>query len=189
MCFFVPRCKCIYRTLDQYKSMSVDNEYFNILRNLYDKSLILESINDFDPVLYFYFLDALSHLDFTLCQLSFNFQSPRNLMNMQYLRWRLDEEKTGDRPLFPAFINWLKKTDPERFERLPLLWQVIYDSDSPACYRSFRIVLDPNSYQPIPGKFFLVSISEFFDKEFLKTLYTDGSLGKLFGEYRALRAD
>jgi hypothetical protein len=169
--------------------MSVDNEYFNILRNLYDKSLILESINDFHPVLYFYFLDALAHIDFTLCQLSFNFQSPKNLMNMQYLRWRLDEEKIGDRPLFPAFIDWLKKSDPEQFERLPLLWQEIYDSDSPAGYRSFRIVLDPNSYQPIPGGFFLASINEFFNREFLKTLYADGSLGKRFEEYRALRAD
>lgn len=165
--------------------MNPDNEYFNILRRLYDKSLILEDISDFHPVLYFYFLDSLAHLDFTLCQLAFTYQSPRNIMNLQYLRWRLDEEKTGDRPLFPAFVNWLKKNDRERFDRLPLLWQEIYDADAPASYRSFRIALDPDSTQPIPGRFFLVSIDEFFNREFLKTIYRDGSLGRLFEDFKA----
>ena len=105
--------------------MSVDNEYFNILRRLYDKSLILEDITDFHPVLYFYFLDTMAHLDFTLCQLSFNIQSVRNIMNMHYMRWRFDEEKVGDRLHFPEFINWLKKKSKKYQSSFPAVrWKV-----------------------------------------------------------------
>ena len=138
-------------------------------------------------MLYFYFLDSMAHLDFTLCQLSFNIQSVRNIMNMQYMRWRFDEEKIGDRVHFPEFINWLKKNYPETFNKIPVLWQEIYDSDSPASYRSFRISLDPESYRPVPANFFILTIEEFFSKSFLKSIYKDASLGKLFDEFMKAR--
>jgi hypothetical protein len=165
--------------------MSVDNEYFQILRRLYDKSLILESIGDFHDVLYFYWMDAIAHIDFTLCIQSFNYQSVRNLMNMQYMRWRIDDEKSGDRAYFTEFINWLKEKNPEKFESLPALWKEIYDRDSPAAYRSFRISLDPASLQPIAPAFFHRSIEEFFSREFLKSIYQEGSLAQLFDEFIA----
>jgi hypothetical protein len=165
--------------------MSVDNEYFHSLRRLYDKSLILESIGDFHDVLYFYWMDAVAHIDFTLCILAFNYQSPRNLMNMQYMRWRIDQEKVGDRARFGEFINWLKQRDPDKFDSLPALWKEIYDDRSPASYRSFRISLDPNSTRPLPPAFFHASIEEFFSREFLKSIYKGGSLATLFEEFIA----
>ena len=155
------------------------------LRRLYDKSLILEEINDFHPVLYFYFLDSMAHLDFTLCQLSFNIQSVRNIMNMQYLRWRFDEEKVGDRVHFPEFINWLKKNHREKFDNLPLLWQEIYDEASPASYRSFRIAIDPESYHPLPAKFFeycscgIPVIATAHEDSLLASIIKENDIGKV----------
>jgi hypothetical protein len=163
--------------------MTVDIEYFNVLRHLYDKSLILEDINDFQPVLWFYFLDAMAHIDYTLCSLAFNYQSVRNIMNLQYLRWRLDEETSGDRRYFPAFINWLKENHPDRFDALPLLWQEIYDAESPAQYMSFKIVLDPDSRKLLPPTVFIGMIDELFSRKFLGSIYRDASLGKLFDEF------
>jgi len=87
---------------------------------------------------------------------------------MQYMRWRIDEEKKGDRICFAEFINWLKE---------------IYDESSPVCYRSFRIVLDPSSYQPVPAGFFQVSIEELFSQKFIRSLYKDASVGILFDEF------
>jgi len=63
---------------------------------------------------------------------------------------------------------------------LPSLWQMIYDPEDPASYRSFRIVLDPDSRQEIPVNFFYAVIDEFFEQDFLKSLYEDASLSKLF---------
>jgi len=169
----------------KYKSMPENNEYVSVGRRLYDRTLMYESRCEFNPVLDFYYIDAVAHLDFSICLMAFNYQSVRNLMNMEYLRWRIDEEKKGDRVHFPAFINWLKKVNPEKFESLPTLWKVIYDEENPAAYRSFRISLDPDSLQPIPASFYMKSIDEFFDPKFLKSLYADGSLGKLFDEFMA----
>lgn len=163
--------------------MPIENEYFNILRRLYEKSLILEDMNDFHPVLWFYFLDSMAHLDYTLCNLSFNFQSVRNIMNLQYLRWRLDQEKIGDRAHFTAFINWLKNEYPSKFDALPLLWQEIYDEASPAKFISFNIVLDPETRKPLPPQFFIGTVEEFFSRPFLSSIYKDASLGKLFDEF------
>ena len=163
--------------------MQESNEYFQVLRHLYGKSLILEDTSAFHPVLRFYFMDALAHLDYTLGVLSFNFLSVKNEMAREYLRWRIDEEQKGDRAKFPGFINWLKTRDEDRYNSLPMMWRDIYDCDDPAGYRSFRIVLDPDSNAPIPSRFFYDAIEELFDRNFLKTLYTDGSLGKLFEEY------
>jgi len=160
--------------------MSDENEYIHLLRNLYEKSLILHDTTLFHPVLWFYLVDAFAHLDYTLGLYAFNFQSPKNIMTGEYLRWRIDEEKKGARARFPAFVNWLKEKHPEKFGSLPVLWKLIYDTDTPAGYRSFRIVLDPDSRAPIPPSFFFSAINEFFRPEFLKSLYLDASLGTLF---------
>jgi hypothetical protein len=60
---------------------------------------------------------------------------------------------------------------------------MIYDTEDPASYRSFRIVPDPESRKPLPADFFYVVIDEFFESEFLKSLYDDASLSVLFREY------
>lgn len=161
-----------------------EDEYFRVLKGFYTKSLILEDPGDIQPVLYFYYLDALAHIEYTLNSFAFNYQSPKNIMNRQYMRWRIDEEKVGDRALFPGFVNWLKKEHPEKFERMPGLWKVIYDEEDPASYRSFRIALDPASMRPIPAAFFRDALEEFFTSAFLKSIYNGASLASLFEEYR-----
>ncbi len=159
------------------------NEYARVMQKFYNKSLILESPGDFHPVLHFYFIDALAHIDFTLGIMAYNYMSPRNIMNMEYMRWRVDEEKVGERVYFPAFINWLKEEHPETFRDLPMLWAGIYDDDDPAQYRSFRIVLDPNDKKPIPPEYLSTFIDEFFDRKFLKQLYKTSTLARLFDEF------
>jgi len=44
-------------------------------------------------------------------------------------------------------------------------------------------VLDPDSMAPIPAQFFYDAIEELFDRKFLKGLYRDSSLARLFDEY------
>jgi hypothetical protein len=163
--------------------MQADSEYLHVLTHLYEKSLILHDTSLFNRTLYFYFIDAIAHIDYTCSIYTFNYQSPKNIMGAEYLRWRIDEEKKSDHPKFPAFINWLKSEHPEKFASLPSLWQMIYDPDDPASYRSFRIVLDPDSRQEIPAHFFLAIIDEFFEPEFLKSLYEDASLSTLFAAF------
>ena len=160
-----------------------NNEYHAVLDKLYSKSLVLESVGDFDPVLYFYFMDTLAHIDFSICILAFNYHNIRNKMNIEYLRWRIDEEEKGDRAYFPEFINWLKEEHREKFDSLPELWRVIYDKKKPASYRSFRIVIDPDDNQPTPVQSFSKWIDEFFELKFVRSLYKDASLGKLFNEF------
>ncbi|MDD1703297.1 MAG: hypothetical protein LUQ31_09995 [Methanoregula sp.] len=167
--------------------MQADNEYIPVLTHLYEKSLILHDTSLFDKTLYFYFVDAIAHIDYTCGIYAFNYQSPKNVMGAEYMRWRIDEEKKGDRIHFPAFIAWLKTTHPEKFAQLPSLWQMIYDPEDPAGYRSFRIVTDPDSRQPIPANFFFAVIDEFFEQDFLKSLYEGASLARLFGEFLALQ--
>ena len=163
--------------------MPEDNEYLTVLDYLYEKSLMLQDTAGFNKVLYFYFIDSLAHIDYTVGIYAYNFASPKNIMGAEYLRWRIDEEKKGDRVKFAGFVNWLRENNPEKFSALPALWQMIYDTEDPASYRSFRIVLDPDSKQPIPANFFYAIIDEFFDTEFLKSLYDDASLGRLFTAY------
>ncbi len=163
--------------------MQDTNEFIQVLQHLYEKSLILHDIGSFNKVLYFYFIDSLAHIDYTASLSAYNYESPKNIMGAEYLRWRIDEEKRGDRAKFPAFINWLRDNRPEKFARLPSLWQMIYDTEDPAGYRSFRIVLDPDSRATIPADFFYAVIDEFFEPEFLKSLYDDASLSMLFKEY------
>ena len=164
-------------------SMLETNEYIPVLQKLYNKSLILESTNDFEPVFWWHFKDAVAHLDYTLCILGYNIQSPRNIMNMEYMKWRIDEEKKEGRDQFPAFINWLKANHPENFNKLPTLWRDIYDNEDQASYRSFRIAMDPAAMKPLPARFFTQMITELFDKSFLKSLYVDASLSKLYREF------
>ncbi|MDD4137548.1 MAG: hypothetical protein PHT99_06605 [Methanoregula sp.] len=163
--------------------MQDENEFFSVLDYLYNKSLMLQDMGGFNKVLYFYLIDSLAHIDYTVGIYAYNFGSPKNIIGAEYMRWRIDEEKKGDRAKFPGFINWLEENEPERFERLPSLWQMIYDTKNPAGYRSFRIVPDPDSRKPVPPEFFTIVIDEFFDPEFLKSLYEDASLGTRFTSY------
>lgn len=165
--------------------MHADNEYTAALTHLYEKSLILHDLSLFHEVLAFYFIDSLAHLDYTASIYAYNYQSPKNIMGAEYLRWRIDEERRGDRAKFPAFVNWLKQEHPEKFARLPSLWQMIYDTDDPASYRSFRIVLDPDSKGEIFPDMFFIMIDEFLEPEFLKSLYADASLATLFDAFIA----
>jgi len=160
-----------------------DNEILPVLSHLYEKTLILQDPGQFNKVLYFYLIDSLAHIDYTAGIYAFNIMSPKNIMGSEYLRWRIDEEKKGDRAKFPGFINWLKENNPEKFVVLPSLWQMIYDTEDPASYRSFRIVPDPDSRKPVPADFFYAIIDEFFEPEFLKSLYEDASLSTLFKTY------
>jgi len=96
----------------------------------------------------------------------------------------VDQEKLGDRPKFPAFINWLKEKDPGRFDALPTLWKRIYDGDDEARYMSFRIVFDRDSREPVRPHVYRSLIDEFFKADFLKTLYSDASLASLFDEFK-----
>lgn len=160
--------------------MNEDREYVHILEHLYEKSLVLHDQSLWHPVLSFYFIDALAHIDYTAGLIAYSYHSPKNIMAGQYLRWRIDEEQKGDRAAFPAFITWLKEHHPGRFEDLPSLWRRIYDPADIASYRSFRIVLDPDSRLQIPAHVFFQMIEEFFRQDFLKSLYEDASLGTLF---------
>ncbi|HNX18096.1 MAG TPA: hypothetical protein PKM50_07195 [Methanoregula sp.] len=160
--------------------MNTDNEYLRVLTHLYEKSLILHDTSLFNKTLYFYFLDSIAHIDYTCGIYAFNYQSPKNIMGAEYMRWRIDEEKKGDRAQFPAFIEWLKTARPEKFAALPSLWQMIYDPEDPAEYRSFRIVIDPDSRQAIPADFFYAVIDDFFEQDFLKSIYEEASLSTLF---------
>ncbi len=164
-------------------AMQNPSEYNRVLEYLYQKSLILHDTTDFHPVLHFYFIDALAHIDYTLSVLSYNFQSVRNEMSREYLRWRIDEEQKGDRARFPEFINWLKTRDPNKFESIPVVWSLVYDEETKVGYRSFRLVIDPDSNLPPPAGFFFMAVDEFFDSEFLKSLYTGASLSTLFEEF------
>lgn len=161
-----------------------EDEYFGVLTKYYEKSLILEDPSDFHPTLSFYLMDALAHIEYTLSTYAFNYQSPKNIMHREYLRWRLDEEKKDDRALFPGFVQWLKESHPEKFQKLPMVWRGVYDKDNPASYRSFRIVLDPESKKPVPAAFFSDAIDEFFARPFFNTIYNGASLANLFEEYK-----
>ncbi|NMB79145.1 MAG: hypothetical protein GYA23_08635 [Methanomicrobiales archaeon] len=163
--------------------MPEENEFLQVLDYLYEKNLMLQDTSGFNKVLYFYVIDSLAHIDYTAGIYAYNYASPKNIMGAEYLRWRVEEEKKGDRPKFPGFINWLRDNHKEKFETLPSLWQMIYDSEDEASYRSFRIVLDPDSKSPVPVKYFYAMIDEFFDPDFLKSIYDDASLGRLFAAY------
>jgi len=105
-------------------------------------------------------------------------------MTGEYLRCRVDQEKLGDRPKFPAFINWLKKEYPGKFAALPTIWRRVYDAEDSACYISFRIMLERDSKEPVRPHVYRSFIDEFFKADFLKSLYSDASLATLFEEFK-----
>jgi hypothetical protein len=164
--------------------MADEREYFHTLEFLYSKSLILHDTTQFHPVLWFFFLDSLAHIDYTAGILAFNYQSPKNVMAAEYLRWRIDEEKKGERALFPGFVCWLRDEHPAIFQSLPELWKRIYSPDDPASYRSFRIVLSPDSNEALPSSVLMRFITEFFSKAVLMSLYDDSDLSGLFRQYK-----
>jgi hypothetical protein len=159
------------------------NEYEQVLRHLYKKTLMMHNPSDFHPVLRFFFMDALAHLDYTIGVLAFNFMSIRNEMSREYLRWRVDEEEKGDRQRFRPFVNWLKANHPETFEALPAVWRIVYDEEDPARYQSFRLVVDPDSKLPVPAGFFYDAAQEFFAQPFLMSLYAGSRLARLFDDF------
>lgn len=164
--------------------MNEQSEYLPVLLHLYEKSLILHDTSLFNKVFLFYLVDSLAHIDYTLGLLIYNYQSPKNIMGAEYLRWRIDEEKKEERQKFPGFVRWLKKKYPEKFETLPFLWRKIHDPDDPASYRSFRIVIDPdNSSIPTSTSFYHM-IEDLFEPDFLKSLYDGNSLDRLFSEFK-----
>jgi len=159
------------------------NEYEQVLRQLYGKTLMMHNPGDFHPLLRFFFMDTLAHIDYTLGVLAYNFMSIRNEMSREYLRWRVDEEEKGDRKRFSAFVNWLKANHPESFAALPTVWRIVYDDDNVAQYMSFRLVVDPDTKMPVPAGFFYDAIQEFFAQPFLMSLYNESRLAKLFEEF------
>ena len=85
--------------------MQDDNEYLTVLDYFYNKSLMLQDTSGFNKVLYFYLVDALAHIDYTLGVLAYNYGSPKNIMGAEYMRWRIDEEKKGDRAKVPGLCQ------------------------------------------------------------------------------------
>lgn len=165
------------------------NEYSGEVEYLYHKSLILESPSQMDPVLYFYFIDTVAHLDYSLSALAYNIDSIRCTMTAEYLRKRVDIAKEGEYALFPEFMIWLSETNQTMFEETPILWQLIYDPNDSAKYAGFRIVLDPNSKVPLLPQFFHDMTDDLFSMKFLRSIYPEGALGKLFSEFKENRCE
>ena len=160
------------------------NDYNSQVEYLYHKSLILETPSEMDPVLYFYWMDAVAHLDYTLAALAHSVDSIKCAMTGEYLRDRVDVKKTGDYALFPQFMVWLRDNHREEFENTPIIWQLEYDPDEDAGYVGFRIVLDRSSKLPLPPQFFRDMTDDLFAQSLLRSLYPEGKLGKLFAEFK-----
>jgi len=159
------------------------NEYEQVLRYLSGKTLMMHDPSDFHPVLRFFFMDSVAHIDYTVGTLAYNFMSIRNEMSREYLRWRIDEEEKGDRRHFPAFMNWLKANHSGSFAALPTVWRILYDEENAARYQSFRLVVDPDAKLPVPAGFFYDAVQEFFAQPFLMSLYTGSKLARLLEEF------
>lgn len=158
--------------------------YDKEINYLYSKSLILETPSEMNPVLYFYFMDAVAHLDYTLSALAYNIDSIKCVMTGEYLRQKVEVSKSGDYALFPKFMVWLRDNNKEAFEDTPMLWQFVYDPDEDAGYMGFRIVLDKSSKTPLPPQFFHDMADDLFSMKMLRSFYPEGSLGKLFAEFK-----
>ncbi|MDO5845677.1 MAG: hypothetical protein Q4Q04_02015 [Methanocorpusculum sp.] len=161
------------------------NDYNAAMDALYHKSLVLESPSDMDPVLYFYWMDTVAHLDYTLASLIYSADSIRCMMSAEYLRHRVDVARSGEYALFPKFMVWLRDNHKEAFENTPILWQLEYDPDEDAGYLGFRIILDRSSKTPLPPQFFRDMTDDLFSQNFLRSIYPEGSLAKLFAEFKA----
>ncbi len=161
------------------------NEYMKVLQQLYEKSLILEDMSDMHPILKFYYFEALAHLDFSISILAYNFQNPRNFLSKEFLRLRIDESKKEGREKFPGFMKWLSEEHPEQYEQFPLFIQKIYSANDPASYRSFQIILDPETRNATPAGHFRIMIDEMFDRSYLNSLYNESKTAKLYNSYVA----
>ncbi|MFH0968284.1 MAG: hypothetical protein V1862_11445 [Methanobacteriota archaeon] len=159
------------------------NEYARVLSTLYNKSLILEDTSDFHPVLKFWYFDALAHLDYTISLLSYNADSPRNLMSREYLKHRADQAEDKMLKVFPAFLKWLEINHPTDFEKFPLFIQKIYSSSDPASYRSFRIIFNPDERRPIPPEHLQIMVDEMFDRSYLSAMYNGSSMAEYLNEF------
>ncbi|MDD1724810.1 MAG: hypothetical protein LUQ07_06755 [Methanospirillum sp.] len=164
-------------------SMIESNEYEKVLETLYNKSLILENVSDFHPVLGFWYFDALAHLDYTISLFAYNPDSPRNLLSREFLKFRTDEAQKEPYSRFGRFMVWLKTEHPEEYEKYPLFIQNIYDPNNIASYRSFRITLDPDSRQPIPSQVLRVMVDETFDKAYLASVYKGSTIAGYYTDY------
>jgi hypothetical protein len=159
------------------------NEYARVLQTLYNKSLILEDTSDFHPVLRFWYFDALAHLDFSISMLSYNADSPRNLMSREYLRHRADLAKEKENRVFPEFLAWLEENHPQDFEKFPLFIQKVYSPNDPASYRSFRLTFNPDDKRPILSEQFQMMVDEMFERSYLTALYNGSSVSEKLTEY------
>jgi len=161
------------------------NEYMQALQALYAKSLVLEDRSAFHHVLGFYHIDALARLDYSISVLAYNPGSPKVILSHDAIRRRLDEANSGDCALYPQFMKWLETKNPEIYEIFPLFIQNIYSQTHPASYRSFRIVLDPESKRPMPAHYFHTMAEEMFDPQYLNMIYKGSKAAKLFDEYKS----
>ena len=165
--------------------MMSGNEYTGEMDYLYRKSLILESPSEMDKVLYFYWIDAIAHLDYTLSALAQNADSIKCTMTAEYLRYRVDVKKQGDYALFPAFMLWLRDNHQDEFENTPIIWQLEYDPDENGGYLGFRIVLDKDDKRPLMPQFFHDMTDDLFGQAFIAGMYPNGFLSKRFAEFKA----
>ena len=161
------------------------NPYNAEMEYLYAKSLILESPSEMDKVLYFYWVDAIAHLDYTMSALAHNIDSIKCFMTAEYLRFRVDVKKSGDYALFPKFMIWLRNNHKEDFENTPIIWQLEYDPDEAGGYIGFRVILNPDSQIPLSPQFFHDMIDDLFEPALLNSLYPNGRLGILFDEFKS----
>jgi len=163
------------------------NEYTPEMEYLYHNSLILESTSEMDPVLYFYWVDAVAHLDYTISAMAHNVDSIKCIMTGEYLRQKVEVKKNGDYAQFPAFMLWLRDNHKEDFENTPMIWQLEYDPDEAGGYMGFRIILDPEDKRPLLPPFFHDMIDDLFNRDLIAGLYPNGFLGRRFAEFKALK--
>ena len=163
-----------------YPMMIETNEYAQALQALYNRSLVLEDISSFHPVLGFYHIDALARLDYSISVLAYNTSSTKVILSHDAIRRRLDEAKAEPYAKYPQFMAWLEEKDPDIYELFPLFIQNIYSKTHPASYRSFRIVLDPESKIPMPARYFRIMIEEMFDQQYLSLIYKGSKVAKHF---------
>lgn len=159
------------------------NEYARVLESLYNKSMILENFSDFHPDLSYWFFETLAHLDYSISLLAYNADSPRNILSRELLKNNAFESKKEPYCRFKEFMTWLRTEHFEEYEKFPLFVQKIYDPKDKASYRSFHIVLDPDSKQPIPPQVLRIMIDEMFDKAYLASIYNNSKMALLYTQF------
>ena len=148
--------------------MNADNEYINALTHFYEKSLILHDTWLFNETLYFYFIDAIAHIDYTCSIYAFDCRSPKNIMGADSLRWRIDEEKNGGTVY--SILAWLKRLPGGKCPPWPHFGGCLYDfgrsrRDTEVSLSSLKNRI---ADRRIPANFFIAVIDEFFEQICLK---------------------